>query len=555
MADLTVRERLTKRNAMLKQERSSWIPQYQEISEHIMPRSGRFFLQDRNKGERKHNKIYDSTGTRANRTLGSGMQAGANSPARPWMRMTTSDPKLDESPAVKIWLSEVGRLMMMIFAKSNTYRALHMGYEELGAFGTEADIVLPDYQNVIHHYPLTCGEYCIATDHRGIVNTLYREFEMTVDAMIGQFGKENVSTTVKSMYDNGNIYAWIQVIQAIEPRVGRDTTKRDAKNMPYSSIYFEPGGDKILEESGFKQFRALCPRWSVSGGDIYGNSPAMESLGDIKQLQHEQLRKAQGIDYQTRPPLQGPTTLKGHEIDSLPGGFSFVDSASPTGGIRTLFESNLDLGHLLEDIRDVRERINSTFYADLFLMLTNANKNGLTATEVAERHEEKLIMLGPVLERVYNEKHSPLIEMTFSSMVEADLVPPAPEELQGKELNVEFVSMLAQAQKAIATSAVDRLITHIGTLAVAKQDPSVWDKYDTDRDIDMYSDMLGVDPELIVAGKNVALIRDQRAKAQQAQAQSEQMVQATQAAKNLGSVNTAQPNALTDVTRAFSGYT
>lgn len=555
MSDLTVRERLLKRNAMLVQERASWITQYKEISEHIMPRSGRFFSKDRNNGERKHNKIYDSTGTRALRTLGSGMQAGANSPARPWMRMTTSDPKLDESPDVKRWLSEVGRLMMMIFARSNTYRALHVGFEELGAFGTEADIVLPDYQNVIHHYPLTCGEYCIATDHRGVVNTLYREFEMTIDAMVGQFGIDKVSATVKNMYDSGNIYAWVPVIQAIEPRINRDATKRDSKNMPFSSIYFEPGGDNILQESGFKQFRALCPRWSVSGGDIYGNSPAMEALGDIKQLQHEQLRKAQGIDYRTKPPLQGPTSLKGHEIDGLPGGVSFVDAASPTGGIRALFESSIDLSHLLEDIRDVRQRINSTFYADMFLMLANADKNGLTATEVAERHEEKLIMLGPVLERVYNEKHSPLIEMTFSSMVEAGLVPPAPEELQGKELNVEFVSMLAQAQKAIATSSIDRLISHIGTLAVSKQDPSVWDKYDMDRDIDTYSDMLGVDPELIVSGKNVALIRDQRAKVQQQQAQTAQIMQASQAAKNLGSINTAQPNALTDATRAFSGYT
>jgi len=36
---------------------------------------------------------------------------------------------------------------------------------------------LPDFQNIIHHYPLTTGEYCIATNYQGTVNTLYREYE------------------------------------------------------------------------------------------------------------------------------------------------------------------------------------------------------------------------------------------------------------------------------------------------------------------------------------------------------------------------------------------
>ena len=132
-------------------------------------------------------------------------------------------------------------------------------------------------------------------------------------------------------------------------------------------------------------------------------------------------------------------------------------------------------------------------------------------TEVAERHEEKLLMLGPVLERMHNEILDPLIEMTFSRMVEAGIVPPPPDELQGMELNVEFVSMLAQAQRAIATNSVDRFVGNLGAMAGIK--PEVLDKFDADRWADAYADMLGIDPELIVPGEQVALIRKQRAEA------------------------------------------
>jgi hypothetical protein len=555
MAELTQRDKLINRWGALKNERTSWDAHWREISEHLLPRSGRFLMTDRNRGEKKHNTIYDSTGTRALRVLAAGMMSGMTSPARPWFRLTTSDPELDESAAVKTWLADVTRIMSMVFNESNTYRALHTMYEELGAFGTASSIIVADYDTIIHHHPLTIGEYAMTTDYRGKVNTLYREFEMTVGQMVNEFGYKNCSQAVQNLHDRNALEQWRPVIHAIEPRIDRDHSKKDGQNMAWRSCYMEPGGTdgKFLREAGFKDFPALCPRWMTSGGDIYGNSPGMESLGDIKQLQHEQLRKAQGIDYKTKPPLQAPTSLKSRDVDMLPGGVSFVDSASPQGGIRTAFEVNIDLSHLLEDIRDVRERIKGSFYADLFLMLANGANTTMTATEVAERHEEKLLMLGPVLERLHNEILDPLIEMAFSRMVEAGIVPPAPQEMQGMELNVEFVSMLAQAQRAIATNSVDRFVGNLG--AVAQLKPEVLDKLDADRWADAYADMLGIDPELIVPGEQVALIRQQRAEAQQQQAQAEQMAQAAESVQKLSAADTSGQNALTDVTRAFSGYT
>ena len=561
MADKPVKPRVTQAELLrrwgdLKTERSSWMAHWQELSTFMLPRSGRYVASDRNRGNRRHNNIYDSTGTRAIRVLAAGMMAGMTSPARPWFRLATPDPELNKLAPVKIWLADVTRLMLAVFAKSNTYRALHSTYEELGLFGTSAKVVMDDFTNVIHHQSLTTGEYAIATDFKGNVNTLYREFEKPVVEVVREFGFDRCSVAVQNLYSNNNLGAWVPIVHAIEPRDERDLKSRRATDMAWRSAYFEAGGndDKLLRESGFEDFPALCSRWGVSGGDIYGNSPGQEALGDVKQLQQEQLRKGQGIDYKTKPPLQAPSSMKNSEVDMLPGGVSYYDGAQPTGGIRNAFEVTLDLNHLLEDIRDVRERIRGAFYADLFLMLSQQPGDGrMTATEVAERHEEKLLMLGPTVERLHNEELNPLIESTFVRMLKAGMLPPPPPDLHGVGLQVHFISMLAQAQRAIGTNSVDRFVGNIGVVAQLK--PGVLDKLDEDVWAEEYSDMLGISPSLIVASDKVALIRAGRAQAQQAAQQAAMANSAADTAQKLGNTPTGTNNALTDVTRAFSGYT
>jgi len=555
VGERTQNQLIQSRLGQLKADRSTWFAHWQEITTYLLPRNGRYFLQDHNKGWRRHNNILDNTGTRALDTLAAGLMGGLTSPARPWFRLATSDEDLMQSANVKLWLAQCTRIMLNIFQKSNTYRALHGSYRELGAFGTSAIIMADDYKNVIHHHPLTVGEYCIAQDWKGNVCTMYREFERTVGEVVKEFGIENVSSLTKNLFDRGSLDQYIRIIHAIEPREDRDATKKDSLNMAWKSIYYEISGDpnKPLRESGYKAFPVLAPRWDVSGGDIYGNSPGMLALGDVKQLQQQQLRKSQGIDYMTNPPLQVPATLKNREVERLPGGITYFDANSSTQGIKTMFDVNINLQHLLMDMQDVRGRINGAFYADLFTMISSMDNTRMTATEVAERHEEKMLMLGPVLERLHNELLDPLVSSTFDKMLTGGLVPPPPPELHGQAINVELVSMLAQAQRAIATNGVDRFVGNLGQIAQYK--PDVLDKFDSDKWADMYSDMLGVDPEIIVASEQVALIRHQRAQAQAQAAKAQQMQAVADSAAKLGNTPAPAPtNALGSVMDQFSGY-
>lgn len=546
------KQRTLARKSALWTERSSWVSHWREISETQQPRAGRFVVTDRNRGDKRANKILDNTAVFGARTLAAGLMSGITSPARPWFRLEIRDKDLMESAAVKTWLHETGELLRAIFAASNTYRALHTIYEELGLFGTATSIVLPDFDNVIHNHPLTVGEYALATNHKGEVDTLCREFQMTVAQMVEQFGRENCSTTVQDLFAKGAYDSWVDVVHMIEPRRNRDTTKRNNKNMKFASLYMEPGKDnvdKYLSESGFERFPVLAPRWVVTGNDVYGTSPGMECLGDVKQLQHQQLRKGQAIDYQVNPPLQVPTKYKEATKARLPGGVFYVDSMGQGGGVRSAFDVNLNLQHLGLDIADVRERIRSAYYADLFLMMQNDTRSGITATEVAERHEEKLLMLGPVLERLHNELLSPLIDITFDMAERAGILPEAPPELEGTELSVEFISVLAQAQRAVATQGVDRLIGTVGGLAQLK--PEVLDKIDFDQVVDDLSNAYGVNPKIIVPDNVVAAMRDQRAQAAQAQQAAAAMPTMVDAAKTAGDINT---QGVQDVMNGLMGY-
>jgi hypothetical protein len=550
------RVQLINRWGMLETERSSWIDQWRQISKFLLPTNGRYFLEDRDRGNRRFNNILDSTATQALKTLGAGLMAGATSPARPWFRLQTPIAALNSYQPVKVWLDQVTTKMHEIFQQSNLYRALAQIYQELGAFGTAACIILPDFNNVIHCYPLTAGEYCIAQNAQGEVVTIYRRFQMTVGGMVREFGFDKCSPSVQSMYDNGALDSWVGIQHSIEPRYDRDPNLKNNQNMAWGSYYLEIGGngDRLLRESGFKSFPGVAPRWDVAGGDIYGSGPGMESLGDIKQLQHEQFRKAQGIDHQTNPAVMLPVSLKGREGDTMPGGVVYYEPGDALQGVKNVRNVTLELQYLLQDIQDVRSRINKAFFVDMFLMISNDSNPNMTATEVSARQEEKMLMLGPVFERLSNELYAPIINQTFQAGMDANAFPPPPAEMQGAQITVQYLSVLAQAQKSINTNATDRFVGMVAQLA--QMDPEAVDKMNGDAIIDTYGDELGVDPSIIRSDDDVKVLREARSKAQAAQASTANAEQQSSALANLGKVPTSGPsNAASDMLSNLTGYT
>ncbi|EOI5791950.1 portal protein [Cronobacter malonaticus] len=554
MKNETLKEQLTKQLGMLEQERTTFEPHWRELSDFIIPRGSRFLTSEANRGDRRNTKIVDPTATMANRTLSSGMMSGITSPARPWFKLATPDPEMMDYGPVKLWLETVQNRMNDMFNKSNLYQSLPLIYSSLGTFATGAMAVLEDDDDVIRTMPFPVGSYYIANSPRLSVDTCFRKFSMTVRQLVREFGLNNVSSSTKSAFENGTYEKWVDVVHAVYPNMNRETGKMNAKNKAFRSVYFEVGGDndKVLRESGYDEFPIMAPRWEVNGEDVYGSScPGMIALGQVKALQLEQRRKAQQIDKQTNPPMIGPTSLKTQRVSLLPGDITYVDQVTGAEGLRPAYQVNPNLGDLLGDIQDTRQLINSAYFVDLFMMLQNVNTRSMPVEAVIEMKEEKLLMLGPVLERLNDEFLDPLIDRAFSMMARKNMLPPPPDVMQGMPLRIEYISVMAQAQKAIGLSSLERFVGFVGNLASAK--PEALDKLDVDQAIDNYAVMSGVSPTVVVPQEQAQQTRNDRAQQQQQAMALQTGMAAVQGAKTLSEAKTADPNLLTALAGAAGG--
>lgn len=550
----------------MKTERTSFEPVWKDVADHTMPRRPRFSLTDTNRGERRNQKIIDTTPVIAARTLRSGMMSGITSPARQWFRLTTPDPSLAEVGEVKDWLNVVTQRMHAIFLRSNLYDVLPLVYGDLGGFSIAAMWVEEDFSGrVIQTKSLPLGSYWVSNNAQGRVDTLYREFRMTVRQLYEQFVRQpdgsmdwnNVSPGVKNLWDTGNREAWIDICHWVLPNDEYDQSRMGGKYKKYLSVYYELGRmgtqqaaylgqsyDLFLRESGFDLFPLLCPRWEVNGEDTYGTAcPGMDSIGDIKQLMLGEKRLAQAIEKVVSPPMTGPVSLKQQSATTIPGGITYVDNRSGQEGFKPSYQIDPRINELRMLNDSIRSRIKRMWFEDLFLMLVDDDRNQPpTAEEVRERKEEKLLALGPVLERLTQELLDPLVDLTFDIGMRRGAFPPPPESLHGVPLKIEFVSVMAQAQKLVGIASMERAL---GTVErIAAFDQTVLDKWDTDAYMDAYGEQLSLPPHIIRSDEETAALRANRAKQQQAQASAEQANQMAQAAQRLGSTPTGGDNAL-----------
>jgi hypothetical protein len=569
------REGITRRNlyerirSSLWNERTTNEPHWRELNDYLSPRKARWFVSDRNKGDRRNQKIIDSTGTFSLRTLQSGMHAGMTSPARPWMRLGTPDPDLNEFGPVKEWLHTVTQRMLVVFNQTNLYNALPVHYGCKGLFATAATGMLEDDEQLFrcHSYPI--GSYAISTDHRGRVNQWVHESQKTVLEIVEEYlvdPKTNMidwsraSLTLRNMWDRADFNQMVPVCWIVVPNREFDARYPldNRKSKPFVSIHIEKGQDRddtFLREKGYDEFPILVSRWDVTGDDWYGTDcPGMVALGDVKQLQTGEKRSAQAVEKMINPPLQAPTNVRNQKASLLPGDITYNDVREGQKGITPIHETNLPIDKLEAKQQQCRSRIQRAFYEDLFLMLAYSDPNAMgvqrpTATEVVERKEEKLIALGPVLERSKDELHDPMIDRAFAMMDRAGLLPPPPDELRGMKLKVEYISVMAQAQKLVGVVGHERFLQGASSLVAVW--PEARHKINVFQAIDDYNEMLGNNPKLVRTDDEAQALAQKEAQAAMAQARAKAMNDGASAVQKLGNTPIEDGTALGRLTQAI----
>lgn len=512
---------MTSRRASMDAEFQMWEAHFRTLRDNIMPTRGRFEIGEDRRGSGINRRIVDSSGAKGLRTLRAGLMSGMTSPSRPWFRLGLYQEELMQNPEVKQYLETAQKRMYAVLRGSNIYRTLDACYADIGLYGTFCGLLVESFDSIIHSYAFPMGSYRIAEGDEGSIEAVHYETRRTVRQLLEQFGFEALSDRVKHMVKRDQLEEMIEICHAVEPRHERDPKSLYADSMPWASIYWEKGEkNRILLEGGFEFNPILGPRWESALGETYSiSSPGMMAVGDCIQLQQQQREKASAIQFMVRPPMMAPAGFK-KRFRNVPGSITTMSSDDlQKGGLRPTHSVQPDVGALIHDINETRSRIASSFFEDLFMLTIASDRRQVTAREIAERHEEKLIVLGPVLEALDHGLLQPIVETTFQYMQKSQILPPPPEELQNVALKVEFVSLLAQAQKMVGTAAIERTVGFVGSLGQVK--PGALDLIDEDVMVREFADQVGSPVESIRTPEEVAALRQQRAE----QAQQQQMLQ------------------------------
>lgn len=555
---LALKGHLETRFVRMRNWRQSWWTQnWSDLAEFVLPRRSIWLTQSTGgnpnpngmtRGKPLNTSIIDPTGTYAVRVCSSGLMSGLASPSRPWFKMIPGIKKFELDAAGRKWIDETEDRMYTVIAGSNFYNAFAQECEDITVFGTGPSIIYEDSKDLIRLYTPCVGEYYLSTDATGRIDTLYRLFVQTNSQIVGLFGLENCPPDVQKAWQEkgAQLETERMVAHAIEPNFAIHGFGQLPGKFTWRETYWIYGAssEKPLSQHGFIDQPFTAARWSVQSNDAYGRSVGMDVLPDIIQLQVMSRRMAEAIEKQVRPPLIGNMELKNKPTSTLPGHLTYVSQMGPGQGIRPIYEVNPDVSAMAANVLQIEQRIQKGFFNDLFLMLeSQPTSDRMTAYEVAQKLQEKLQVLGPVIESLLSDSLKPKLKRIFSILKRRGMIDEPPPSLQGVPLDVEFISMLALAQKGAATGGIERLLGLIGNMAAIV--PTAIDNVNVDETIREYNDLLGNKMSILFGPEEVA--QQRQARAQEA-AQEKQMAAlertasaagaAAPAAKVLSEINT-----------------
>lgn len=509
-------------------------PDLQELSEFFSPRNCRFLVDDVNKPLKKSKRIIDSITLTAVRNFASGMQSGATSAATRWFKFQMKKKELNDIHSVKIWCNQQEELIRRILAVSNFYQSMLGIYKHLSVYSFGALSMESDYQTVVNFKLLPIGSYRYSKDHRGNIDTVCRTFKESAKNIVEKFGYDNCPDNVKGAYD-GNNDTLFTLCYFVEPNKEYNPKSPLARNKKYISATFVVGEDKFLKLSGFDRFPFAIFEADVNGEDIYpSNCPGIEALPDAKQLMVQVKEYAKGLKKLVSPLYKGPASLaKEKGITDAPG--QIISETDDGRGISTVYEVPPDVLKLKQNNDELKQVIKEHFYNDLFAVILNTAERGRTATEVNEIKEEKMVLLSPLLDQVHKGLRS-ILDWIFFETVDTGIMAEPPEEIQAEEMETEFVSALALAQKVKNISGIERFTTFVTNLSQAC-DPTLVKKINADMVVDKYVEIANVNPELVVPTDEVNKYREQLQQQQQQAQQMQQVKEGTEMIKNMGGID------------------
>jgi hypothetical protein len=506
----------------LMEKRSTWESHWQECADYTLTRKAEI-TKERARGDKRNTLVFDATAIHALELLAASLHGMLTSSANRWFSLRYKESILNEDDEAKEWLEDAIDKMYLGFARSNFQQEIFECYHDLICFGTACLMIEEDKDDLLRFSARHIKEIYIEENSKGVVDSIYRRFKMPVHAAVQKFGLENLSREAQNIFKK-NPLDDLEFCHVVRPRTIYNQNKADKKNMPYQSIYFEHHIGHIISIGGFREMPYVVPRYLKSSTEIYGRSPAMNALPDIKVLNKMVEVSLKAAAKQVDPPLLVPDDGMIAPIRMSAGSLNYYRSGSRDRIEPLNINANTSVTLNTENQR--RQAISRIFHVDQLLITENRN---MTATEVLQRNEEKMRILGPVLGRLQSELLQPMLLRVFNIMLRNGVFSEAPEVLANQEIEIEYVSPMALAQKGQELQSLMRgleLFAQISPLA------PVQDYIDENGLVKQIINILGLPAKMIKSDKQVQQVREERAAAQQQQMQMMQAMQESQIAKN-----------------------
>ena len=531
----TTREKLEGVADGLKAERRPYEADWEEISRLASPRNISITKGSTSSNRRASNRtLHDSGGLLSGRTTINGMATGMSPSARPWFKLALRDRDLMEFGPVKEWLADAEGAVMALFSATNYYDTAKLQYGDLVHQGVGATLALEHSEYMAVWHPLTIGSYWLGLDSGLRVSTLVRRYNPTVKQLVEETrDNSKLSRQVKDAYDKceyGMRVPCMQVIEKNEDAYGNPLSPGVKK--PWRSVKWEVGQNNkniLLAEKGFDSQPFTAPRWEIYGDSAYcDSSPGFQGLGELRELQLAAKRGGRAMDGIVKPPMGAPASLSRSGMSLDPGTITYLEAMAAEARPQPLFTVPYQsIEQIMAKSDWLKKRLDEIFYADLFMAISDMDGvQPRNEQELMFRQEEKLTQLGPVVDRVNIEKLEYDIDRAFTICKNLGMIPPAPPEMDGMPLTVDFISILAQAQKAAANTAIERAARFVGFIAA--QFPEAAMKFDAEQAIDEFAMNSGTPPRIIRTDEVVTKMREEVA----AREQQERMAQMAQPAKD-----------------------
>lgn len=502
--------RIIQANKMLVARRDLYKPTWDQVSEYVNPHR-----QETSKGASKTTSIYSSAIIRALNILVAGLYSLLTSPTLPWFKLKMRDAALNDDTETSLWLEDSAERMYNAFAHCQLYNVMAEFYRDIATYSIGGMYVergmMPRALNVTSLNPYT---FTYAENQYGIVDTIYRELKLTARQAAEKFGEDNLCDAIKDVLHSDNERrdsVKFDFLHAVYPRTNRDVSKADNANMPYESVYVDCGNTEIVEESGYHEFPFAVARWDKPTSEDYGLSPAIIALPDVKTVNMRKKHMLIQEEKILNPPLDVPSGYK-NRINVNPGGINIRD-----GNIGDRIQPLNIAGRIdvsAEMLQYDIEQINNAFYVDIFRMFAGVQRE-MTAYEVSRREAEQMNMFGPVIGRLINECLEPVIVRSFSVMLREGYLLDPPEQIQGQEFEIEYISPLARAMKAAQGNNLQAALSVI--VPLVNFYPEMIDNLDGDALFDYVFDLYGCPSKIIKAPKDRDALRQQRQQAVQAE--------------------------------------